>query len=314
MHSSRSSWIWLFNGLVYLFLVLVTAFAVERANAFTGDAPVYAAADAKKYLKKSGVSSLQGTDKTNVAITEFVIEYVTETSKGADGSGLVGRVAMTGLKKAGVGRSQMKIDEAAKGQLAADLYPIFVSRLEEQGFTVLTLEDVAGSAAYESFATETKGSRSRTTDYQHLTGVATRESSETYSVAGLAVQKSGAFGQMKNMKAGARLMHELSVDRTLQVRLRVMLNKGQLSLDKGSMVFVTTGYNMTHMPGGKEIFNPKKTGQLQLKKPLVHPGGIVDEQSREFGEGKVSQVNSEALLRNGAALFDGFSLMVAATL
>ena len=274
----------------------------------------FSAADAKKFYKRSGTR--QSAPPARIAITEFTVEYVTQ-QRSATGKGVGGltRFAVAAAKSAtGVGKTSFEIDPAAMAAVPDQLYAELTEALSQRGYEVVPRDDIAGCDAYTRLKTEAAGRSGRSKVKGGLGQGSVSRTANAFPASGLDVFDEGAFSQASNARSQARILRDLGADLALRVRLFVSIEKKKPVIEQRSMVHIVRGFNQTRMPGGKEIINPKRTGQLNQKKKMILAQPVVGDKTFKLGSGSSTAVDSGLLASQLRDAYTAVAQMVAASI
>ncbi len=251
--------------------------------------PAQARTQAGSYWKKQGWWSLPKDTGRKVAITEFVVQYVTDRAENMSKNQL-GLLMVAEMS--GVGKRQYEFEDGFKAKLPTDLYNAFVKELEAAGFTVVPMATVANAAAMDKVSAGEEGARKGMNQGGGLFKSDTKQRGELYSVEGLSRMHGGflGFNEAKHAQLQARVMAETGSDIALRVHMIVGLHKGQATVDEGSNIRVYAGLK-NWGTADKPNWGNSVTGLLASTKTIYRTEPVIDDKKFEAGKGNVYQVN-----------------------
>lgn len=264
-----------------------------------------AATEASGYWKKDGWWSLPKEASKKIAIAEFTVEYVTNRDAvvGDNQLGL-----LTVARIAGAGRREYAFDDTLKGTLPSELYESFVSALQQKGYEVVPMSQVAATKGLQSVKVGESGV-TKGGGYSHgFTGGDGKQKFEIYPVVGLPRIKDGMFDAGKNAQGITSMMAEVGADTALRVHMRVGLHKGQATAEAGSTISVISGLKAVQNKD-KTDYWAKVYGSLHSSRTMYFPDSVVDSKEYEAFKGDVYQVNSSLYRPAVSKLMAGYSVM-----
>lgn len=268
-------------------------------SAMSGESAI--ASQASKYWKKEGWWSLkQKTGK--IMITEFSVEYLTDTDLYMDK--MSGGPLMV-LDYVGVGDSKREYDQAWMQQFPAKLYIEFTQALEQQGFSVIPMQQVTSNPAFAELAKSAAGDKGSWNNRGDGTPFSPshNERYTVYPTPGLPTVDDSWFKGGGNYKTEARVAGEVGADIALRVRIRVGVDdKGRALLGKGSSIHVLGSFKSAKWGDGLTWW-ADVTGLVVAHNGFYKDGVIADDKGFKGGSGKVYKVDCDKL---AAALLEMF--------
>lgn len=198
-------------------MLLLPGCAATKYDKNTHGSASAISSEAGKYWKKEGWWSLK--KKTGkVMITEFSVEYMTETELDID-QGQLGLLMV--LDVAGIGDSKREYDENFKRTFPGQMYEQFVKALEAQGLSVIPMNEVTSHPEFAKIAGAKAGANAGSSE--RTFGPITNHEYDKFSVyptPGLPTVDDSWFRGGSNAMAETKVAGELGADIALRVRIR----------------------------------------------------------------------------------------------
>lgn len=266
---------------------------------------------ASKYWKKEGWWSLK-EKSGKVMITEFSVEYITETELDLDQNQLG---LMMVLDVAGVGDSKREYDENFKREFPAQMYAQFVQALESQGFSVIPMSTVTKHAGFGKIAGASAGADAGGSERNW--GPMRSHEYDKYSVyptPGLPTVDDSWFKGIGNAQAEMKVAGELGADIALRVRIRCGVDDdGYAMLAKGSRIRMMWDFQSSKTGMGTSWYAQGNGLVLGTHGFLNNTKVATSEDFRAF-EGEIYKVDTARFGRDILEMFPTYAKMGVVTM
>lgn len=263
--------------------------------------------DAGKYWKKEGWWSLkQKTGK--VMITEFSVEYITETEMDLDQNRLGLLMVMDVV---GVGDSKREYDENFKRTFPTKMYEQFVQALTAQGYTVMPMREVTSHPEFSKIAGAKAGSRGATTERKlGIISSGEYDKASVYPTPGLPTVDDSWFKGGFNAQSETKVAGELGADVALRVRIRVGVDDdGYAMLAKGSTIRVIGGFKSAESGALGTSYWAETNGMVVSTHGFLNDSPVASKDEFRAFEGDIYTVNTARFGQDILEMFPTYAKM-----
>lgn len=237
---------------------------------------------------------------SKVAITEFVVEYVTGTTRGSGGADQL----------LGMNKSKSVFSERFKERFPTTLYNEFVTALQGQGFTVVPMADITKNPALRFWELQPESGVENDEDNKNASEI------QTYHVRGLPVARTtaGIFNSDDTLKAEMQAVVETGATAALHVHIRVGLDgQAHAFLNAGSTIqmMADPSQKTTGWAHNKQIYQMQRNATLISTTPLRDEYPVIVNQEYKAFEGSVYTIDSAAYQQAIERLYPNFAKMAA---
>jgi len=260
---------------------------------------------AGKHWKRYGWWKLP-KDAQTIAITEFTVEFVTQTGTQSQGIGLIPLMQM-----AGVGKKRYEYDETMMQTLPSDLYDMYVRELEKAGYSVVDATQLRSNDFYQKIklsgeGDDTKWSSTSGRDWKHRHTV----KGELYSAYGLVAADDGWFNGGNNAMHTVNAAGACGADTALRVRMKVGLDgDGRAVFWPGATVFVFSDIREVQWQKDKTTWQAKVSGNMASKQMLYFSEPVVDGKDFQAFKGDVYRVQGGPFAHGVKSVFPEFAAL-----
>jgi hypothetical protein len=255
-----------------------------------------------EYWKRNNVANLSKYEYDRAAITEFLVEFVTQQREGSmfgAGEPVVGgptSIVGAGVEASGANRKEIEYPEEVFSQLPGELYQAFVEQLAERNVQVVPTGQVTSTQAYQRLKLEPQAGKSTVNFGNVMIASDTGRILEApaYSAPGLATVK-GA----KDKKDGVdqiqlALLKEVDADVALRVRILVGQYQERAAILRGSGIWVTS----------KDV-----VGNLSTERSLLSDAKVITSKEWVPVKGEVIKINGSGFMQTIRRLFPHYVAM-----
>ncbi|MDX2148772.1 MAG: hypothetical protein SFZ23_14760 [Planctomycetota bacterium] len=262
---------------------------------------------AATYWKNLGVPEMPQGGRSRLGITEFSVEYVVSKRYGLFGSRPVAGVdeySITGgiTDLVGIGRDQLELEPQVMSELPGALHAQFARQLQDVGFEIIPLAQVAAAPAYQQIESFTPGA-AYPVQFLNVVGSDTGRPKQikVYPADGLKVVK-GNGPRADEIKRS--LLKELGADVLASVRLRVGVDSGFASVERESSV------RLTWLDEAGNL----KSGEIKAIKSLLSDAKVNADDSFALFQGDVNTVDPALYREQLMAAFKPYASLAVQTL